>query len=136
MRNIILTEQEREQLKILQKNSTNSVVRNRSLFILLSDRFHSISEISRITQCDRQSITRLFNAWDSAESKDKLKTLSIAPGRGAKLKLKDVAHLLPDMVEEHCRNLNLVLVILDNEYGIKICKLTLQNFLKGTRLYL
>jgi transposase len=134
MRNIILTEQERVELKELQKNSSNSVVRSRSLFILLSDNFHSISEISRITKCDRQSITRLFNAWDSSISKDKLKTLSIAPGRGAKLKLKDVAHLLPGMVEEHSRNLNLVLFILDNEYGIKICKLTLQNFLKGNRL--
>jgi len=134
MRNIILTEQERVELKELQKNSSNSVVRSRSLFILLSDNFHSISEISRITKCDRQSITRLFNAWDSSISKDKLKTLSIAPGRGAKLKLKDVAHLLTGMVEEHSRNLNLVLFILDNEYGIKICKLTLQNFLKGNRL--
>jgi hypothetical protein len=134
MRNIILTEQERAELKALQKNSSNSVVRSRSLFILLSDDLHSIAEISRITKCDRQSITRLFNAWDLSCSKDKLKTLSIAPGRGAKLKLKDVAHLLHGMVEEHSRNLNLVLFILDNAYGIKICKLTLQNFLKGTRL--
>ena len=134
MRNIILTEQERVELNELQKNSSNSVVRSRSLFILLSDNFHSISEISRITKCDRQSIIRLFNAWDSSSSKDKLKTLSIAPGRGAKLKLKDVAHLLHSMVEKHSRNLNLVLFILENEYGIKICKLTLQNFLKGNRL--
>jgi len=55
-------------------------VRTHSLFILLSDSFHSISNISRITKCDSQQITRFFNAWDSAIVKDKLKTLSIASG--------------------------------------------------------
>jgi len=134
VRNVILTDQERAELIVLQKNSSNSVVRTRSLFILLSDSFHSISDISRITKCDRQQITRFFNAWDSAIGKDKLNTLSIASGRGAKLKLQSVAHLLHSMVEEHSRNLNLVLVKLKNEHGIDICKLTLQNFLKGTRL--
>lgn len=39
--------------------------------------------------------------------------------------------MLHGTVEKHSRNLNLVLVIFDNEYGIKICKLTLQIFLIG-----
>jgi len=134
VRNLILTDQERGKLIVLQKNSSNSVLRTRSLFILLSDGFHSISDISRITKCDRQQITRFFNTWDSAIGKDKLKALSIVSGRGAKLKLQSVAHFLHSMVEEHSRNLNLVLVKLKDEHEIDICKLTLQNFLKGTRL--
>ena len=78
---------------------------------------------------------RFFNAWDAGKSKQaKLQTLVIKPSRGAKSKLEGVKELIPQLVKEHRRNLNTVLSILQQEYAIKVCKKTLQVFLKAERL--
>ena len=134
VRLIILTDSEREQLEKIHKTSTNIIERSRSLQLLLSDRKNSMAEVSRITKIDLQAIIRLFNAWDSASAENKMNTLSIASGRGPKVKLEQVRDRLPEMVEKHSRNLNPILHWLDIEYNIKICKQTLRTFLKDDRL--
>lgn len=134
MRFIILTDKEREQLEQCYKTSHNFIERSRSLQLLLSDRKNSMAEVSRITKVDLQAIIRLFNAWDSASAENKMNTLSIASGRGPKVKLEQVRDKLPEMVEKHSRNLNPILHRLDIEYNIKICKQTLRTFLKDARL--
>lgn len=134
MRFIVLTKLEREQLENIQKTSTNFIERSRCLQILLSDRKNSMAEVSRITKVDLQAVIRLFNAWDSASAENKMNTLSIASGRGPKVKLEQVRDKLPEMVEKHSRNLNPILHWLDIEYNIKICKQTLRTFLKDARL--
>jgi hypothetical protein len=63
-----------------------------------------------------------------------MKTLSVASGRGPKFKLEQVRDKLPEMVEKHSRNLNPIIHWLDVEHNIKICKQTLQTFLKDARL--
>jgi len=136
MRYIILTDKEREQLEQSYKTSTNFIERSRSLQLLLSDRKNSMAAVSRITKIDSQAVVRLFNAWDSASAENKFDTLSIASGRGPKVKLEQVRDKLPEMVEKHSRNLNPVLHWLDNEHNIKICKQTLRTFLKDARIYL
>jgi transposase len=93
-----------------------------------------MAEVSRITKVDLQAVIRLFNAWDSASAENKMNTLSIASGRGPKVKLEQVKDKLPEMVEKHSRNLNPILHWLDVEYNIKICKQTLRTFLKDARL--
>lgn len=134
MRYITLTDSEKEQLEQSYKASTNFIVRSRSFQLLLSDRKNSMAEVSRITNIDKQAIIRLFNAWESASAENKMSTLSIASGRGPKVKLEQVRDKLPEMVEKHSRNLKPILHWLDIEYNIKICKQTLRTFLKDARL--
>ena len=135
MRVVELLEEERKLVDYLYKNSTNSVVRERCMFLKFSEDKKSMMEISRIMKVGRLRVTLFFNAWEKAETlKDKQATLSIKKGRGAKLKLKKVAELLPELVKENSRNLNVVLDILEREHQIKMTKQTLINFLKGTKI--
>jgi transposase len=131
MRFLDLTSEEIILIDKLYKKSDNSVVRERCMFLKLSSQKHTIAAISTLLKVGRWRITQFFNAWESAESlENKQKTLGIKPGRGAKLKLEKVAAILPDLVKENSRNLNVILDILEKNHDIKICKLTLQNFLK------
>ena len=131
MRFIELTEEESILVENLYKNSDSSVVRERCMFLRLSAQKKSMMEISRIMQVGRLRVTLFFNAWEQAENlSEKQKTLSIKTRRGAKLKLDPVKDILPDLVKENSRNLNVVLNILEREHEIKITKPTLRNFLK------
>ena len=134
MRYVILTVNEREQLDQSYKTSSNFIERSRCFQLLLSDRKNSMAEVSRITNTDKQAVIRLFNAWESASAENKMSTLSIAPGRGPKVKLEQVKDMLPEMVEKHSRNLKPILHWLDIEHNIKICKQTLRTFLKDERI--
>lgn len=135
MRYIELLEEERKIVDYLYKNSPNSVVRERCMFLKLSVDRKSMMEISRIMKVGRLRVTLFFNAWEKAKTlKDKQETLGIKKGRGAKLKLKKVADLIPELVKENSRNLNVVLDILEREHQIKMTKQTLINFLKGTKI--
>ena len=134
MRFIVLTDKEREQLEKSYKTSHNFIERSRCMQLLLSDKKNSMAEVSRQSNTDIQAIVRLFNAWDSASAQNKMNTLSIASGRGPKVKLEQVRDKLPEMVEKHSRNLNPILHWLDIVYDIKICKQTLRTFLKVARI--
>ena len=128
MRYILLTDKEREQLEQTYKSSNNFIERSRSLQLLLSDKRNSMAEVSRQSNTDIQAVVRLFNAWDSASEENKMKTLSVASGRGPKFKLEQVRDKLPEMVVKHSRNLNPIIHWLDIEHNIRICKQTLQTF--------
>lgn len=128
IRFIRLTEEEKDYLEDLYKTSPNHVTRERCQCLLLSNQGHHMSEISRLLNINWLKIVRLFNSWESAQ--DKYKTLSISSGRGAKVKLASVKELLPDLVKKHSRNLNPILEELETKHDIRVCKLTLQNFLK------
>lgn len=132
MRIVKLTDEEKSHIEILYKSSTNSVVRQRCLSLLYSNEGRSMETVAGLVFVSRKTLERLFNAWEKAE--DKYKTLSIAKGRGPKIKLESVKELLPELVQKHSRNLNPVLAELETKHNIKVCKLTLQNFLKGTGL--
>lgn len=132
MRFIKLSEEEKNRLEDLYKSSPDHVSRERCQCLLLSNQGHSMAELSRLLSINWLKIVRLFNAWESSE--DKYSALSIASGRGAKVKLEPVRDLLPNLVKEHSRNLNPILEELQSKYNISVCKLTLQNFLKDLRL--
>ena len=131
MRYINLSEEEKEHLAKFQNTSKNSVVRQRSLCLLLSDKGFNIKEISYLTGLCRQTISTLLTAWESSSPENKFSTLRIAPGRGAKIKLKPVADLLPELVEKYSRNLKPILDVLEKEHSIQVSKVTLKSFLKG-----
>jgi hypothetical protein len=61
-------------------------------------------------------------------------TVAVKKGRGAKVKLDSVKEILPELVKENSRNLNVVLSILAEKYQINVCKVTLQNFLKEAKI--
>lgn len=135
MRFLILSEAEETLATNLYKTSKNSVVRQRCLFIKLTLKRESMCEIARLSNVKWLTVVRFFNAWEAAKTiEEKRATLEIKKGRGAKSKLESVASILPNLVKENSRNLNVILDILEKNNNIKICKLTLQNFLKINRL--
>ena len=135
MRFIELLEEEQKVVDYLYKNSTNSVIRERCMFLKLSADKKSMMEISRIMKVGRLRVTLFFNAWEKAKTlKSKQETLGIKKGRGAKLKLKKVTDILPELVKENSRNLNVVLDVLEREHQLKTTKQTLINFLKEARI--
>ena len=92
-------------------------------------------EVSVLTEVKWLRIVDFFNAWENAVNlEEKLKTLSIKKGRGAKEKLEPVKDIIPDLVNENSRNLKAVLSILAEEHQINVCKVTLQTFLKETKI--
>lgn len=135
MRFLIISEAEETLATNLYKTSKNSVVRQRCLFIKLTLKRESMCEIARLSNVKWLTVVRFFNAWEAAKTiEEKRATLEIKKGRGAKSKLESVASILPNLVKENSRNLNVILDILEKNNNIKICKLTLQNFLKINRL--
>lgn len=80
------------------------------------------------------TVVRLLDAWDSAPADNRFEVLYRIEGQGAKMKLEPVKDELPDLLEKNNRNTKLVLEELEKTYGIKVCKVTLQSFLKDTGL--
>lgn len=136
MRRVVLSKTERKQLEYLQKYSDNPVERNRSLCLLLSDKGNSMAEVSRLMNIHRLTVSRLITAWEQAEGNNRYSVLRQAEGQGAKKKLAPISTEIPRLMEEHGRNLDLVREDIRQKFGIRVCKLTLQNFLKETGLYL
>gem|GEM_PF-564779 len=135
MRFVKLSEEEFLLVNRLEKESTNHIVRLRCNLLKLSSKRLSMKEISRLTDIKWLRIVNFFNAWEKANGlEEKLKTLSIGKGRGAKEKLAPVKGILPDILKENNGNLNAVLAVLAEKHHIKSCKKTLQDFLKDNGL--
>lgn len=134
MRRVILSKSEKETLEYLYKHSKNLVERRRSHQLLLSNQGYSMSEVGRITGVCYQAIGLLFNAWEAALNENRFSVLRNAKGQGAKNKLQSIEKQIPELMVKHEGNLNFVVENIEKQYGIKICKLTLQNFLKAARI--
>jgi transposase len=132
MRYVTLKTDEIEALAKLQKNSTNNTVRRRSQCLLLSHQRRTITDLSGIFEVSRRTIERWLASWN----KSGIDSLAIQPGRGVKTRLKGLDAVIAEQLKEHSRNLKNVLIYLEEQHNIVICKKTLQNFLKGTGLHL
>jgi hypothetical protein len=130
MRYIILKTEEIEALEQLYKYSANKTVRKRSQCILLSHQKRTIIDLSGIFGVSRRTIERWFDGWN----RNGIDSLSIMSGRGAKTRLKGYEKEIAQQLEIHSRNLKNVLLYFKKKHNIIICKKTLQNFLKDTRL--
>ena len=86
--------------------------------------------MASIFDVDRRTIERWFDNWE----KEGLRSLPITTGRGVKTRLKGLEDVLSEQLEIHSRNLKNVLLHLEEKHNIRICKKTLQNFLKDTGL--
>jgi transposase len=132
MRYVKLKTDEIEALEKLQKNSTNNTVRRRSQCLLLSHQRRTITDLSGIFEVSRRTIERWLANWN----KSGIDSLAIQPGRGVKSRLKGLDTVIAEQLKDHSRNLKNVLIYLEEQHHIVICKKTLQNFLKDTGLYL
>lgn len=130
MRYIKLKPNEIEALEKLYKNSPDNTIQRRSHCILLSNQKRTITDLSGVFDVNRRTIERWFSGWEE----NGVESLSIQPGRGVKTKLKGLETVIAEQLKEHSRNLKNVLVYLEKEQNIIICKKTLQNFLKDTGL--
>ena len=90
----------------------------------------TIIDMANIFDVDRRTIERWFDKWE----KEGLNSLPIMTGRGVKTRLKGLEEVLSKLLEIHSRNLKNVLLHLEEKHNIRICKKTLQNFLKDTGL--
>ena len=130
MRYIELKKEEIEVLKYLCQNSPNSTVRKRSQCLVLSHQRHKINNLASIFNVNRRTIERWCDGWMEIG----VDSLAITEGRGAKTRLKDYSKEVSEQLELHNRNLKNVLIYFEEQHNIKICKKTLQNFLKDTGL--
>jgi transposase len=109
-------------LIILLENVVNA------LFYRIRDtRFKDLASIFKVS---RRTIERWFDNWAEIGAD----SLAISEGRGAKTILKDYSKEVSQQLELHNRNLKNVLIYFEEQHNIKICKKTLQNFLKVTGL--
>ena len=129
MRYVTLKTEEIEALELSSKNSNNTI-RKRSHCLLLSHQGRTIIDMANIFDVDRRTIERWFDKWE----KEGLNSLPIMTGRGVKTRLKGLEEVLSKFLEIHSRNLKNVLLHLEEKHNIRICKKTLQNFLKDTGL--
>jgi len=128
-----LSEEEYILVSRLEKESPNHIVRLRCNLLKLSNKRLSMKAISRLTDIKWLRIVDFFNAWERAGNmEEKQKTLSIKQGRGAKAKLEPAKDIIPGLLKENNGNLNGVLAVLAEKHQIKVCKKTLQTFLKGS----
>ena len=129
MRYVTLKIEEIEALDLSSK-SANNLIRKRSQCLLLSNQGRTIIDLASIFDVDRRTIERWFDKWE----KEGLNSLPITAGRGVKTRLKGLEEVLSKQLEIHSRNLKNVLLHLEEKHNIRICKKTLQNFLKDTGL--
>lgn len=134
MRYVKLLEEEKNQLEELYKMSNNWVVRRRCQILLLSNNCNSLVEVAQLLDIHWNTVSRLIDKWESCDVDNRLSCLDSIDGQGAKLKLKPVSDILLELIEQYNRNLKPILEILEKEHSIKVCKLTLQNFLKDIGL--
>ena len=130
MRYITLKTEEIESLEQILKNSTNNTIRKRSQCLLLSNERRTITDLSSIFSVNRRTIERWFDAWAISG----VYSLPIVAGRGVKTRLIGYEQEIAEQLEIHSRNLKNVLLHMENQHNIRICKKTLQNFLKDTGL--
>jgi transposase len=130
MRYVTLKTEEIKALEMLYKSALDNSTRKRSHCLLLSHQKLTITELSKVFEVSRRTTERWLDDWAASG----LNSLPILPGRGVKTRLIGYEEEIAKQLELHNRNLKNVLLYLEKEYNIKICKKTLLNFLKGTGL--
>ena len=130
MRYIKLKTEDVELLEFLVKTSINNTIRKRSQCLLLSHQKRTIKDLAMIFDVERKTIERWLDKWDF----EGVNSLSIASGRGVKIRLKGFEEVINHQVGLHNRNIKNILTFLKEEHNIIVCKRTLRNFLKDARL--
>jgi DNA-binding MarR family transcriptional regulator len=75
MRRVVLSQSEKTELSRLQKYSSNSVERQRSLILLLSHQGNSMSKIAEMLEVNNSTVSRLLDVWEAAASDNRFSVL-------------------------------------------------------------
>ena len=134
MRNILeLSFETQKLLKRIEKNAKKAHTRRRASCILLSYKGFSISTLSTILSVHLNSIYNYLNGWE----KSGLLSFYNTKGAGRKLKIGiENKEFVRKSVQKNPRQLNLVLLDLAEEKGIKVSKKTLIRYLKKNLIFL
>jgi len=89
-----------------------------------------MKEIIEVTGMSRTTLYRFFENWDNSEFSEKIDSIFIKSGRGAKPKLDLIKDELPDLAQRYNGHISVILKVLKENYGITVCRLTLQKYLK------
>ena len=120
-----------ETTKLLQKvykESKHHQVRQRAQCILLSYQGYTTNELAHIFQVDRITIYNWFNAWDSrhfAGLYDKKRS-----GRSPSFN-KDQKEQIRQWAKMYPKNLNQILALVYEHFGIEVSKQTIKRVLKA-----
>lgn len=112
------------------KNGKKATFRKRCHYILLSHQGKTIKEIADIYKVTRQSITMWFNRYES----EGLLGLHTGKGKGRpaiiRLDNEAIVTRIEELVDANAQNLKPVLQKIEEEFGKRMSKRTLQRFLK------
>ena len=129
MRFIELEDSEKEELVRRYANHKNATVRKRVQALILSSQYYSMKEIIEATGMSRTTLYRFFKEWENTELSERIDTLFIKDGRGAKPKLDSIIEELPDLAGRYNGRISVILRVLEENYGIKVSRPTLKKYL-------
>ncbi len=89
-----------------------------------------MKEIIEATGMSRTTLYRFFEEWENTDFSEKIDTLFIKNGRGAKPKLDSIKDELPNLVERYNGRISVILRVIEENYGIIVSRPTLQKYLK------
>lgn len=134
MRFIELDDNMRETLVRKYANHKSATVRKRVQALILSSQYYSMKEVIEVTEMSRTTLYRFFEEWENVELSEKIDTLFVKDGRGAKPKLDSIKKELPDLVERYNGRISVILRVLEENYGTKISRPTLQKYLNNNTM--
>lgn len=134
MKFIKLTEREKILLEQNSENENKRLARRCKAILLANKEIYSMQEISEMSGICRTSVYYTFREWEEfkeAKPRKRIKLLGqIYSGRGAKSKLEPIKDKLPNLVKKYNRRTKKLLQIIEDNYGIQVTRVTLQNYLK------
>jgi len=131
MRFIELEDSEKEELVRRYANHKSATVRKRVQALILPSQYYSMKEIIEATGMSRTTLYRFFEEWENTELSERINSLFIKDGRGAKPKLDSIIEELPDLAERYNGKISVILRVIEEIYGIKVSRPTLQKYLKN-----
>lgn len=138
MKHIKLTEQEKILLIQSLKSDNERLVKRCKAILLSNQEIYSMQEIAEKLGICRTSVHYIFKEWEQLKkykSKNKIEILSeIGEGRGAKSKLEPIKDKLPTLVKKYNWRTKKLLQVIEENYGIKVTRVTLQNYLKKNNI--
>lgn len=129
MRFIELEDSEKEELVHRYANHKSARVRKRVQALILSSQYYTMKEIIEATGMSRTTLYRFFKEWENTELSERIEALFIKEGRGAKPKLDSIIEELPDLAERYNGRISVILRVIEDNYGIKVSRPTLQKYL-------
>lgn len=129
-KHVILTDDEKKALERGYKQGSNPVFRRHCEAILMNASGKSIKAISGHFSLRVHTVGLWLQKWQALG----IEGLKLAKGRGRKPKIRDadtvVLDRIENLLEEESRQLKHVLVVLEQEFAISMCKKTLKRFLR------